>query len=121
MLPVVFVWTNFTAQIQGQTVKLVPCEECHAEYVYLLKREGVGAGTSYYGIINVSAEENAVAGAEEILDQYLTNDFDPVPCPGCGHYQRYMFPKLFSTQSLWFPAVVMGILCSIIFSAINAV
>ena len=92
MIPIV--WTNYTATIPGRVLKLVPCENCSTEYVYVLEREWEGAGTTVYGLNHEGALGHAVAAAEDTLQQYLANDFDPVPCPACGHYQRYMFPKL---------------------------
>lgn len=86
MIPIVVFWTNYTATVRGRVLKLVPCESCKAEYVYVLEREGVGAGTSVYGLYAETAQDNAESGAQEVLDQYLANDFDPIPCPMCGHY-----------------------------------
>lgn len=100
MIPIVF-WTDYTARVQGRVLKLVPCESCNTEYVYILEREGVGAGTSVYGLYDETAQKNAEEGAHESLGEYLANDFDPVPCPTCGHYQNFMFPKLIETRSPW--------------------
>lgn len=98
MIPVV--WTQYTATASGRVLKLVPCEYCSTEYVYVLEREGEGAGTSLYWLNEDGAQTQAASGAEDTLRQYLENDFDPVPCPVCGHYQRYMFPKLYSGSPL---------------------
>lgn len=99
MIPIVVFWTNYTATVNGRVVKLVPCEDCQTEYVYVLEREGVGAGTSVYGMsvhgLNEDPGDHAVSAAQDTLQQYLENDFDPVPCPTCGHYQKFMFPKLY--------------------------
>jgi hypothetical protein len=80
--------------MQGSALKVVRCENCSTEYVYVLERQGMGAGVSMYMLNNEGAAENATSGARESLTSALENDFDPVPCPACGHYQRYMFPKL---------------------------
>jgi hypothetical protein len=98
MIPVV--WTQYTATASGRVLKLVPCEHCSTEYVYVLEREGEGAGTSLYWLNEDGAQANAASAAEDTLRQYLENDFDPVPCPVCGHYQRYMFPKLYGGSPL---------------------
>jgi hypothetical protein len=99
VIPIVVFWTNYTATVNGRIVKLVPCEHCQTEYVYVLEREGVGAGASVYGIsmhgLNEAPGEHAVGAAQDTLQQYLENDFDPVPCPTCGLYQTFMFPKLY--------------------------
>jgi hypothetical protein len=90
--------------VNGRVLKLVPCENCSTEYVYVLEREGTGVGTSVYALGGERAQSNAASAADESLREYLANDFDPVPCPVCGHYQRYMFPKLYEAKSLWVPA-----------------
>jgi hypothetical protein len=101
MIPIPVVWTKYTATVRGRVLKLVPCENCSTEYVYVLEREGQGVGTSVYLLNEGGAEDHAMSAAEDTLQEYLENDFDPVPCPVCGHYQRYMFPKLYDGGSAW--------------------
>ncbi len=110
MIPVVVFWTKYTATLHGRVLKLVPCENCSTEYVYVLEREGSGVGTSVYLLNDEGAQDHAAASAEESLQSYLQNDFDPVPGPVCGHYQRYMFPKLIETRSPWGPAAMLVVL-----------
>jgi hypothetical protein len=90
------------------------------EYVYVLERDGTGVGTSVYLTNEQGAEENAKSSAEESLRDYLANDFDPVPCPVCGHYQRYMFPKLIETKSPWGLIVTLVVLTAGALSAVSA-
>jgi hypothetical protein len=94
-------WTKYTATMRGRVLKVVPCENCSTEYVYLMEREGSGVGTSMYMLNDQGAEGHSKAAATDTLRSVLENDFDPVPCPVCGHYQRYMFPKLLETKGLW--------------------
>src|SRR5207248_7427585 len=94
MIPVPVFWMQYTATAQGRRLKFVPCENCSTEYVYVLERQAVGTGTSVYMLNSEGAASHAVAAAGDTLDSILENDFDPVPCPCCGHYQRHMFPKL---------------------------
>lgn len=103
MIPIVVYWRNYTTIVNGRILKLVPCENCATEYVYVLEREGRGFGTSVYALNNEGARDHSMSAADETLREYLANDFDPVPCPVCGHYQRYMFPKLNEMKSLWGP------------------
>lgn len=119
MIPVVVFWTEYTATKQGSILKVVPCENCSTEYLYVLKREGVGAGTSVYGL-NAGAAADATSAADETLKSLLENDFDPVPCPVCGHYQGYMFPKLMQTKGLWGPAITLVLLLVGSLQGINA-
>ena len=86
--------TAHTATIQGRQLKIVPCENCSTEYVYVMEREALGVGTSILSLNDKGAQSHARSAAAETLKSVLENDFDPVPCLQCGHYQRYMFPKL---------------------------
>lgn len=101
MIPVVVFWTEYTATVGGRVLKFVRCENCPTEYVYVLEREGVGVGTSVYLLNEDGAESHAMSAAEDTLRQALENDFDPVPCPRCGNYQKFMFPKLMEDRSAW--------------------
>jgi Zn ribbon nucleic-acid-binding protein len=119
MIVVVF-WEKFTATVNGRVMKLVPCENCSTEYVYVLEREGTGVGTSVY-LLNPGAEDHAVSAAQDTLQQALENDFDAVPCPKCGHYQRYMFPKLLEERSGWGAAAVVMALAVGVLAAVAGV
>ena len=99
LIPIV--WTEYTATLQGRILKLVPCENCSTEYVYVLEREGIGCGKSLYMLNDEGALQHAQASAEEALQSYLENDFEPISCPTCGHYQKYMFPKLYDGGPAW--------------------
>ena len=120
MIPVVVYWTEYTATRNGQVFKFVPCEECSTEYVYVLERECVGLGTSFYSLNEEGAAEHAVSAADDTLKQSLENDFDAVPCPHCGHYQRFMFPKLYETKSPWGLAARFIVVVAGCFAAIAA-
>ena len=118
-----FSFKHHTATAQGRRLKFVRCEHCSAEYVYVMERETTGAfsrmnvfGETMFGIDNEAAA-HAKSAAEETLAAVLDNDFDPVPCPACGHYQRYMFPKLLGNTGLWarlilLAAIVIGCLAA---------
>jgi hypothetical protein len=120
VVPIVVFWTNYTATVNGRVLKLVPCEDCGTVYVYVLEREGTGAGTSVYLLNDEGAQRNAVSSAGEALRDYLANDFDPVPCPACGHYQRFMFPKLIETRSAWAPVAAVAVLAAGGLAAVTA-
>jgi hypothetical protein len=118
MIPIPVVWTKYTATVRGRVLKLVPCENCSTEYVYVLEREGEGVGTSLYLLNESGAQDHAAVSAENTLREYLENDFDPVPCPVCGHYQQHMFPKLYETPSWWLlvarlVVIAAGSLCAV--------
>ncbi len=94
MFPIPIIWSTHSAIIRGSIVKFVRCENCSTEYLYLMEREGTGMGTSLYLLNEQGAANRAGEAAKEMLKAILEKDFDAVPCPVCGHYQRYMFSKL---------------------------
>jgi hypothetical protein len=120
MIPLPVFWTQYTATVQGRNLKFVTCENCSTEYVYVIERETTGAGTSMYMLDNEGAAGHATSAAGETLTSVLENDFDPVPCPACGHYQRYMFPKLLGNTGLWVRLVMIGVGALGCLAAVNA-
>jgi hypothetical protein len=110
MIPIPVFWTKYTATMQGRALKIVPCENCSTEYAYILEREASGVGTSMYMLNNEGAEGHAQSAAGDTLKEVLDNDFDPVPCPACGHYQRYMFPKLLETKRMRVLVITIALL-----------
>lgn len=120
MVPIPVFWTEYTTTMHGSALKFVPCENCSTEYVYVLKREGTGGGTSFYMLNDEGASHLAATTAKDSLQSALENDFDPVPCPVCGHYQRFMFPKLLKTKGLWGPALMLLVLLIGCLEGVNA-
>jgi len=120
MIPIPVFWTQYTTSMRGRVLKIVRCENCSTEYLYVLERESSGVGTSVYMLNDEGAQAHATSAAEDTLTSVLENDFDPVPCPTCGHYQRYMFPKLLETKGLWGVAVTLVVLMSGCLDAVSA-
>src|SRR4051794_9482789 len=120
MIPVPVFWTEYTATMEGRVLKSVSCENCATEYVYVMERQATGVGTSVYGL-NPGASGHAKTTAADTLGAYLENDFDPVPCPTCGHYQRYMFPKLMETKGLLGLLLAVGIFVVGLVAALAAI
>ncbi len=111
MFPIpIIVWTTYTAYSQGRVWKRTLCENCSTDYIYALEREAIGKATetsfSPTSLFSDSPEtrDNAETAANDTLLQYLENDFDPVPCPACGHYQGFMFAKLYE-EGFWLPVL----------------
>ena len=117
MIPVI--WAEYTATVNGTVLKLVPCENCQTEYVYVLERESTGSTACLYSVLGEEGEKRLVSDQEESVQQYLENDFDPVPCPACGHYQRYMFPKLYESGCLWGVAAPMAVFAAVGLSVLS--
>ena len=111
MIPIPLIWKTYTCTMHGSTVKIVACENCSTEYVYLMERDGVGVGTSWYWLNDDGARDRAKSAAEDLLQSALENDYDPVPCPVCGHYQRSMFPKLLEQKETRAQAAGAGVSC----------
>ena len=119
-------WTHYTATAQGDRQKFVRCEHCSVEFVYVMQREATGAfnqADMFAGESMITNNDSAVAQAKsaavETLASVLDNDFDTVPCPACGCYQRYMFPKLLGNTGLWvrlllLAVIVIGCLAAVI-------
>jgi hypothetical protein len=120
MIPIPVVLTEYTATRKGHALKVVSCENCSTEYVYSLEREASGVGTSVYMLNNKGAAGHAQSAAGDTLKEVLDNDFDPVPCPACGHYQRYMFPKLRETKGIGVVVITIVLLMIGIIAAIGA-
>jgi Zn ribbon nucleic-acid-binding protein len=118
IIPIWVFWTKYTATTRGSVLKVVSCENCSIEYVYLMEREGAGVGTSVYMLNNQGAADHAKSAAADTLQSVLENDFDAVPCPACGHYQRYMFQKLPETKGWW---VQVALLVVIMIGCLDAV
>src|SRR5665213_52486 len=103
MFPVpILTWKFYTAYGGGRVWKQVPCENCSTVYVYELEREAIGSAheTSPISTLLIFSDapekvNEANSSMNDTLQQYLENDFDPVPCPVCGHYQSFMFAKIY--------------------------
>jgi hypothetical protein len=104
--------------MDGSALKAVQCEYCSTEYLYVIEREASGVGTSVYSLNNEGAETHAFSAAEDTLKSVLENDFDPVPCPMCGHYKKFMFPKLLEGKGTGLQAATLAV---ILIGSLNAV
>lgn len=65
MIPIPVFWTKYTATMQGRVLKVVPCENCSTEYVYILERKSSGVGTSVYMLNEEGAAGHAQSGADD--------------------------------------------------------
>jgi hypothetical protein len=87
-------------------VRAVRCEKCQTEFVYVVSREGLGYGVSLLYLDNAGAQDQARMRAEAELRRELARGHEPVPCPGCGWYQRSMIPLL--RQAHWRGLTIAG-------------
>jgi hypothetical protein len=102
MLPVHLRHHRVTAK--GREFKVVTCENCRGEYVYLMVRhaEGWAAGVTF---LDADAPGRAARQAETELRRTLDRDGEPVPCPSCGWYQHSMISLVRGHHRFWMAAV----------------
>jgi hypothetical protein len=96
---------DYWATATGRAPKVVLCEQCGMEYVYVLEATGKGQGTSMLFLDNEGAEARSQAAAEAQMLYTLEHDCAVVPCPGCAHVQQHMIPKARATRCLWMKKV----------------
>lgn len=92
MVPIPYALTT-TVTLEGRVPKLVLCEQCGEQYVYLLKRQAQGDGTSLLFLDNDGAQRRAEGQAQEALIDLINRAHDPIPCPQCGRIQTNMIPR----------------------------
>src|SRR5690349_12190647 len=90
MVPIPYALTYKTT-LQGRVPKLVSCEACSFEYVYLLEQTISAESSSFLFLDNAGAEERSQRDAAELLQRELDHGCEVVPCPGCGQIQQHMF------------------------------
>src|SRR5262245_5146455 len=118
MIPIPIYWTQYQTTMRGRALKSVTCENCLTEYLYMMERQSEGFGTSVYAIGDAEAEANAISAAQEILTSVLEKDYDLIPCPECGSFQRHMFPKLRESKWIWIQVLMIAV---ILIGAVDAV
>jgi len=100
---------QYKDKLRGQVPKLVPCEECGLEYVYLFQGSAEGTGTSALFLDNQGAQDRARAHAEAHLAVTLQQGVAVVPCPRCGRVQQNMVPLARSSRLVWLLLVVLAL------------
>ena len=85
---------HYEKVVRGSAVRVVLCENCQTEFVYVVSRQGHGDGVSILFLDNKGAQDRARTQAGADLQRELTRGQDPIPCPDCGWYQRSMIPFL---------------------------
>jgi hypothetical protein len=100
---------DYTAKLSGSVPKLVRCEQCSLEYVYLMKRSASGEGTSMLFLDNEGAQARAQSAAERALTTKLDHELDPIPCLACGWYQADMVAEIRKGRLWWMVLVAVGL------------
>jgi hypothetical protein len=92
---------KYSATARGEVPKLVKCEGCGLEYVYLLRARGEGNASSMLFLDNQGAQLRARERAEKQLAAALETGVGVVPCPGCGRIQENMVPLAQKGRHPW--------------------
>jgi hypothetical protein len=100
MSPIPYAKTYRTT-LRGTIPKLVQCEQCAFEYVYMLEATAVGEGTSLFFLNSEGARQRSTAQAEALLQQNLNQGCEVVPCPACGTVQQHMLCRARQLHCRW--------------------
>jgi hypothetical protein len=96
---------TYKTTLRGHCPKLVTCDKCKLEYVYLLEETAAGEGTSLMFADNEGARQRSAAAAEAVLREKLHYGVAPVPCPSCGTIQDHMIPRARQLYRRWMRTV----------------
>ena len=116
-----FLWTH-TEKATGSARVRVECAMCRTRFSYRITRTGTASET-FFGPVSRRVKEQVYEEAEEDLEDLLEEDFDCVPCPGCGDYQPEMaerlkrehYARLLVSRTTLVVCAVLGLLGCIIF------
>lgn len=92
---------SFHVSVTGRAPKLVQCEKCGQEYVYLLEASTVGQDTSVLFTDDAGAQQRAESRALAGLRSALDTECAVVPCITCGHVQQHMVPQARKMHRKW--------------------
>src|SRR5262245_50687042 len=94
--------SEFTSTLRGRTVKRVDCEQCRAQYAYVVRRSAKGAGMSILWLDDAGASGRAEGRARTAVRRALARAVEPVACPSCGWYQKEMVREARRRRGKWF-------------------
>jgi hypothetical protein len=110
---------HFEVTTKGQMFKVVACENCRGEFVYLLTRDALGCASTAMFWDRAGTKERAANQAQAELHRALERGQDPVPCPACGWYQSSMIPLVRAAHLHWMGVigallVYLAVLCVVL-------
>lgn len=99
--------------LTGRVPRLVRCESCAYEYVYIYEVKASGQGSGSLLLDDGGAETRANESAHFILHSEMEHGCAVVPCAQCGRVQEHMIPTARATHRWWmFSAGVSALLLS---------
>jgi hypothetical protein len=98
---------SYQVTVTGRAPKLVTCEKCGHEYVYLLEASAAGHASSNVLFDPGGAHERAHEAAYGDLHHTLEYDCEAVPCASCGHVQEHMRPKARRRHRRWLKTLAL--------------
>lgn len=110
----------FKATVHGSVPKLVECEQCQFEYVYVVTRTAEAEQTSSL-FFDTGGREEAEQRAAAYLQEGLDQACEVVPCPKCGWVQEHMVERARELHHLWLEYLARGLVLTGAFSASAAV
>src|SRR5262245_33608837 len=99
--------TSHHVTVTGRAPKLVACEKCGHEYVYLLEASAAGHASNLLFLDAGGARDRAQEAAYGDLHHTLEHDCEVVPCPSCGHVQDHMRPKARRHHRRWMKTLAL--------------
>ena len=103
--------------------RLVVCEHCETQYVYLFARRAQGLASTVNLVGYEHADARAVEAARMAILEALRTECDAVPCPACGLYQAHMTEAVRHERRWWagkLGSLFLGLAPAVIFPIIFA-
>ncbi|HEV3145604.1 MAG TPA: hypothetical protein VGZ47_17045 [Gemmataceae bacterium] len=108
-MTIFYAGTRYFTYMEGAVPKVVKCEECNQQYVYLFHARSTGVAESPYLLNEAGAQQSAQEQASFTLSYELEHGISVVPCPNCGRIQQHMFPLVTKEKYGWIGAIVLSL------------
>ena len=111
--------TRYFTYMEGSVPKVVKCDECGRQYVYLFHARSTGVAESPYNLNEDGAQQSSREQATFTLSHELEHGISVVPCPNCGRIQKHMFPLVAQSKYGWLGGIVLtfGVIAGLAFLA----
>lgn len=105
--------------VRARVIRDVACERCRTLYIYAADRKAYGQSLNFLWMMGDDARDAAQQQAHERLDAELAKAIEPIACPSCGWYQKYMVREARRRRGLWL--VVVAFLAALVGAMVAAV